>query len=58
MAMLAFQTPLVGVLDGNNLVKHVLPSETRDRLVTCVGNEDGLAEAALLVFNDRFVKVD
>jgi hypothetical protein len=58
MAMLAFQTPLVGVLNGKDLVKHVLPGETRDRLVACVGNEEGLAKAALLVFNDRFVTVD
>ncbi len=54
MAMLAFQTPLVGMLDGTELVKHVLPGETRDRLVACVGNEEALAKATLLVFNDRF----
>lgn len=57
MAMFAFQTPMVGVLAGKDIVDHVL-GEARNRLMACVGSEEELAKTTLLVFNDRFVDVD
>lgn len=58
MAMFAFQTPLLGVLGGKHILEYVSPGDTRDRLVECVGSEEALGEALLLVFNDSFDKVD
>lgn len=58
MAMVAFQTPLLGVLDGATIVGHADVGEARDRLIECVGSEEALAKALLLVFNDRFDKID
>lgn len=58
LAMLAFQSPLVGLLDGNAIVQHVAPGDARDHLVKMAGGEGPLGQAVLLVFDDDFTTID